>query len=259
MTQHHPSPPTRREMLKGTIALVAGAALASLTGCAHSKDESPMSMHAWHHGSDHGMNTVTTKDGAKIFYKDWGTGQPIVFSHGWPLSADEAGMRRDVLRHARLPRSSPTTVAGTGDRPEPWTGNDMDTYAEDLLTLTEHLDLKNAIHVGHSTGGGEVAHYVGKYGYSGARAHGRVAKMVLIGAVPPLMLKTPSNPGGTPMEVFDNYRKAAPGRSRPAFHRYPHRPVLRIQPPDPEEVARHHRQLVSPGHDVRTQSRLRLR
>jgi non-heme chloroperoxidase len=147
------------------------------------------------------MSTITVKDGTEIYYKDWGSGQPIVFSHGWPLSADawdsqmlflgSHGYR--VIAHDRR---------GHGRSSQPWQGNDMDTYADDLAALTEHLDLKHAIHVGHSTGGGEVARYIGRHGT------GRVAKAVLIGAIPPLMLKTPANPGGLPIEVFDGLRNS---------------------------------------------------
>src|SRR5271156_1519910 len=145
------------------------------------------------------MPTITTKDGTTIYYKDWGKGQPIVFSHGWPLSADDwdgqmlffgqQGYR--VIAHDRR---------GHGRSTQTWDGNEMDTYADDLAALTEKLNLKSAIHVGHSTGGGEVARYLGRHGTK------RVAKAVLIGAVPPLMLKTAANPGGLPLEVFDQIR-----------------------------------------------------
>lgn len=145
------------------------------------------------------MPTITTKDGTSIYYKDWGTGQPVVFSHGWPLSADAwedqmfflAGHGYRCIAHDRR---------GHGRSSQPWNGNDMDTYADDLAALVETLDLKNAIHIGHSTGGGEVARYIGRHGTK------RVAKAVLISAVPPLMLKTPANPGGTPIEAFDQIR-----------------------------------------------------
>jgi non-heme chloroperoxidase len=145
------------------------------------------------------MPTITTKDGTHIYYKDWGKGQPIVFSHGWPLTADDwdgqmlffgqQGYR--VIAHDRR---------GHGRSTQTWDGNDMDTYADDLAALTEKLDLKNAIHVGHSTGGGEVARYIGRHGSQ------RVAMAVLISAVPPLMVKTDKNPAGAPISVFDDLR-----------------------------------------------------
>jgi non-heme chloroperoxidase len=145
------------------------------------------------------MSTITTKDGTQIYYKDWGTGQPVVFSHGWPLSADAFEDQMFFLA-SRGYRCIAHDRRGHGRSTQPWTGNDMDTYADDLAELVQKLDLKNAIHVGHSTGGGEVARYIGRHGTK------RVAKAVLIASVPPLMLKTPANPGGTPIEVFDKIR-----------------------------------------------------
>ena len=143
--------------------------------------------------------TITTKDGTEIYYKDWGTGQPIVFSHGWPLTAD-AWEDQMIFLSAQGYRCIAHDRRGHGRSSQPWDGNEMDTYADDLAELVEILDLKDAIHVGHSTGGGEVARYIGRHGTA------RVAKAVLISAVPPLMLKTPANPGGLPIEVFDELR-----------------------------------------------------
>jgi len=145
------------------------------------------------------MNTITTKDGTQIYYKDWGSGQPVVFSHGWPLSADAFEDQMFYLA-ARGYRCIAHDRRGHGRSSQPWSGNDLDTYADDLAALVTALDLKNAVHVGHSTGGGEVARYIGRHGTK------RVAKAVLIGAIPPLMLKTAANPGGLPIEVFDGLR-----------------------------------------------------
>jgi non-heme chloroperoxidase len=157
------------------------------------------------------MGTIVTKDGTEIFYKDWGTGQPIVFSHGWPLSADDwdnqmlffLGQGYRVIAHDRRGHGRSTQ---TGD------GHDMDHYASDLAELTEHLDLRDAIHVGHSTGGGEVAHYIGQHGEE------RVSRAVLIGAVPPLMVQTESNPDGLPKSVFDDLQ-AQLAANRSEFYR----------------------------------------
>ena len=156
------------------------------------------------------MPTVTTKDGVEIFYKDWGTGQPIVFSHGWPLSADDwdaqmlffLGQGFRVVAHDRR---------GHGRSTQTGSGHDMDHYADDLAAVTAHLDLRNAVHVGHSTGGGEVVHYLARHGES------RVAKAAIISAVPPLMVKTAANPGGLPKEVFDGLQ-AQLAASRAQFY-----------------------------------------
>ena len=171
------------------------------------------------------MSTFTTKDGTQIFYKDWGSGQPIVFHHGWPLSSDDwdaqmiyflsQGYR--VIAHDRR---------GHGRSTQTDAGNEMDTYAADVAELAAHLNLRNAIHVGHSTGGGEVARYVAKHGA------GRVAKAVLIGAVPPIMVKSAKNPGGTPIEVFDGFR-AALATNRAQFYRdVPSGPFYNFNRPD---------------------------
>jgi non-heme chloroperoxidase len=145
------------------------------------------------------MATITVKDGTQIYYKDWGTGQPVVFSHGWPLSAD-AWEDQMLFLAPRGYRCIAHDRRGHGRSSQSWDGNDLDTYADDLAELVQALDLKDAIHVGHSTGGGEVARYIGRHGTA------RVSKAVLIGAIPPLMLKTDANPGGLPIEVFDQLR-----------------------------------------------------
>ncbi|HYD04637.1 MAG TPA: alpha/beta hydrolase [Reyranella sp.] len=171
------------------------------------------------------MPTITVQDGTEIFYKDWGTGQPIVFHHGWPLSADdwdaqmmfflEHGYR--VIAHDRRGHGRSTQTA---------TGNEMDTYAADVAALVRHLALRGAVHIGHSTGGGEVARYVARYG-----GDGRVAKAVLIGAVPPVMVKSASNPGGTPIEVFDGFRAALAANRAQLFRDVPAGPFYGFNRP----------------------------
>ena len=197
------------------------------------------------------MATITTKDGTEIFYKDWGKGQPIVFHHGWPLSADDwdnqmmfflaQGFR--VIAHDRR---------GHGRSTQTDNGNEMDTYASDVAELAEALDLKGAVHVGHSTGGGEVAHYVAR------AAPGRVAKAVLIGAVPPVMVKSDKNPGGLPLEVFDGFRAQLAANRAQFYIDVPAGPFYGFNRPGAKVIAGRHRQLVAPGHDGRHQGPLRL-
>jgi non-heme chloroperoxidase len=175
-------------------------------------------------GNASGSGMITVKDGTQIFYKDWGSGQPIVFHHGWPLSSDDwdaqmlfflsKGFR--VIAHDRRGhgRSSQTAV-----------GNEMDTYAADVAELMAHLNIRNAVHVGHSTGGGEVARYVARHG------RGRVAKAVLIGAVPPIMLRTAKNPGGIPMDVFDGLRKAVADNRTQFYRDFPSGPFYGFNRP----------------------------
>ncbi len=186
---------TRRSVLAGGAVALAAA---SLPTAALSAADHGASVAAAAHGKAGGASSswVTTRDGVQIYYKDWGSGQPIVFSHGWPLSADDwdaqmlffVGKGFRVIAHDRRGHGRSTQVSD---------GHDMDHYADDLAAVTAHLNLKNAVHVGHSTGGGEVVRYVARHGEN------RVAKAVLISAVPPLMLKTAANPGGLPKEVFD--------------------------------------------------------
>src|SRR5271163_4094058 len=206
MTDQNIASASRRALLAGSAGIAAAAATVS-TASASTKHKT---MHSAPGSHDHG-SYVTTKDGVQIFYKDWGSGQPIVFSHGWPLSADDwdtqmmfflnHGYR--VIAHDRR---------GHGRSSQPGDGHDMDHYADDLAALTAHLDLKNAIHVGHSTGGGEVVHYLARHGES------RVAKAAIISAVPPLMVRTAANPGGLPKEVFDGLQ-AQLAANRSEFYR----------------------------------------
>jgi len=157
------------------------------------------------------MGTITTKDGVEIFYKDWGRGQPIVFHHGWPLSCDDWDAQMLFFLHHGY-RVVGIDRRGHGRSSQGWEGHDLDHYAADAAAVVEHLDLRNAVHIGHSTGGGEVTRYVARHG------KGHVAKAVLMSAVPPLMLKTPSNPGGLPIEVFDGLRNAL-AANRSQFYR----------------------------------------
>src|SRR5438034_246767 len=187
---------SRRQFLIATAGGAAAVSLPMVAVAAESEKEShnPKQMKGMQC-----MIRITTKDGTEIYFRDWGSGRPVVFSHGWPLSGDAFEDQMFFLA-SRGFRCIAHDRRGHGRSSQPWNGNDMDTYADDLAAVVEKLDLKNAIHVGHSTGGGEVARYIGRHGTK------RVAKAVLISAIPPLMLKTAANPGGLPMEAFDQIR-----------------------------------------------------
>jgi len=201
----------RRDVLVGGVAL-AGLSVAAGSAAAQTPSTSPAKRQIADRKTM-SSGYITTKDGTEIYYKDWGpkTAQPIVFHHGWPLSADDWDNQMLFL-YAQGYRVIAHDRRGHGRSSQTDVGNEMDTYAADVAALTDHLDLKNAIHVGHSTGGGEVAHYV-------ARAKpGRVAKAVLIGAVPPIMVKSAKNPGGLPIEVFDSFRAALVANRAQFYH-----------------------------------------
>ncbi len=215
------SSPSRRKLFVASatsVGAVAATAIAGTAAQASQKHEAGSAQ------GGHGNAYVTAKDGTRIFYKDWGCGRPVVFSHGWPLNSDawdsqllflvQNGFR--VIAHDRR---------GHGRSDQPAHGNDMDTYADDLAAVIEALDLKDATLVGHSTGGGEVAHYIGRHGTK------RVAGAVLIGAVPPLMLKTAANPGGLPMDVFDGIRKGV-AENRSKFYQELAMPFFGFNRPD---------------------------
>jgi len=213
---------TRRDMLVAGAGAAAVAVAAPLLSSQSAEAAQPQSKSA---AAKTESGFVTTAEGVQIFYKDWGSGQPVVFHHGWPLSADDwdaqmmffLGQGYRVIAFDRR---------GHGRSTQTDTGNEMDTYAADVIALVKHLDLKNAFHVGHSTGGGEVAHYV-------ARAEkGRVAKAVLIGAVPPIMLKTAANPGGLPLEVFDGFRAALAANRAQFFYDIPAGPFYGFNRPN---------------------------
>ena len=210
MTMQHPdsatpNDPRRRQLLAASLMTAAAATLPI-----HATRAAGARLNSSSKQRTQDMNSITTKDVTNIFYKDWGSGQPVVFHHGWPLSSDdwdaqllfflEQGYR--VIAHDRR---------GHGRSSQSANGNNMDTYAADVAALASRLDLRDAIHIGHSTGGGEAARYVARHGAD------RVAKLVLIGAVPPQMVKTEANPGGLPIEVFDDLR-AQLAASRAGFY-----------------------------------------
>ena len=194
---------SRRRFLVNTAGLVAvtGLPMSALAAKATPANSAASQTKIKNEKGKQDMNTITTKDGTQLYYKDWGKGQPIVFSHGWPLSADAFEDQMFFLAE-RGYRCIAHDRRGHGRSEQTWHGNDLDTYADDLAELVKKLDLKDVIHVGHSTGGGEVARYIGRHGTK------RVAKAVLIGAITPVMVKSASNPAGTPIEEFDKLRAA---------------------------------------------------
>jgi non-heme chloroperoxidase len=217
----HLDDPTPRNLTRGDVMLAgAGMALAACT--APLRPANALDAGATHPSSSPSpfqrgmqtMNTITTEDGTQIWFKDWGKGQPVVFSHGWPLSGD-AWEDQMLFLAARGYRCIAHDRRGHGRSGQPWSGNDMNTYADDLAQLCEKLDLNSAVHVGHSTGGGEVARYLGRHGTR------RVAKAVLIGAVTPGMVKSASNPGGVPMAVFDGIRQQVLTDRAQTFREFP--------------------------------------
>lgn len=200
MSISSPRDPARRKLLVSGAGTVAAAATGALVAGTASSAQAATQKTSNAHSGAHSMSFVTAKDGTRIYYKDWGSGRPVVFSHGWPLNADawDAQMLF-LLQHGYRVIAHDRRGHGRSDQPSK--GNNMDTYADDLATLLDTLDIKGATLVGHSTGGGEVAHYIGRHGTK------RVAKAVLIGAVPPIMAKTVAYPEGLPIEVFDGIRK----------------------------------------------------
>lgn len=239
---------SRRQLLAiSTLAIAAASAIATPALAADAAKPGAARVTAAQPSGSY----ITTKDGVQLYYKDWGprSGQPIVFSHGWPLDSDswesqmiflaDHGYR--VIAHDRR---------GHGRSSQPWDGNDMDHYADDLATVIETLNLKNAVLVGFSTGGGEVARYIGRHGTS------RVAKAVLVSAVPPIMVKSDKNPNGVPKEGLRRPACRPAGQPRPAVQGHLLRPLLRLQPSGCEGVAGPDRQLVAAGHVGRPQEHL---
>lgn len=209
--------------------IVAGLGLAAaVAAMPYAQAATESTQHTPNRSNSMSSGTITTKDGTQIFYKDWGSkdAQPIVFHHGWPLGADDWDAQMLFFLDKGY-RAIAHDRRGHGRSSQTDTGNEMDTYSADVAELAKHLDLKNAIHVGHSTGGGEVARYVAKHG-----GNGRVAKAVLVGAVPPIMVKSEKNPGGLPIEVFDGFRAALVANRAQFFRDIPAGPFYGFNRPD---------------------------